>query len=97
MSGLLHSVAVMNEREITMNIFDCAIKMEQEARIHYEKLSDSATIPEMKNLFTLLAESEQEHYDALVKIKESPDSLDATFKEFPERVSMPFQTSSGKT
>jgi rubrerythrin len=67
-----------------MNIFDCAIKMEEESRIYYEKLAAAATIPEMKNLFTLLAESEQEHHDALVKIKGSADSLDATFKEFPE-------------
>ena len=77
-------MAGTNEREVAMNILDCAIKMEQEARIYYEKLAATAPIPEMKNLFTLLAESEQEHHDALLKIKENADSLDATFKEFPE-------------
>jgi rubrerythrin len=64
-----------------MNIFDCAIKMEEEARIYYEKLADAATIPEMKNLFTLLAESEQEHHDALVELKESKGHIMAEFKD----------------
>ena len=49
-----------------MNVFDCAIKMEQEARILYEKMAKDTAVPELKNLFTLLAESEQEHHDALV-------------------------------
>ena len=63
-----------------MNIFDCAIKMEEEARKFYEKLAADATDPELKNLFTLLAESEQEHHDALLKIKEDIDPLNVKFK-----------------
>ena len=49
-----------------MDIFKCAIKMEEEARSYYEKLAAAAVVPELKNLFTLLSESEQEHHDALV-------------------------------
>jgi rubrerythrin len=55
--------------------------MEEEARRFYEKLATEAIAPELKNLFTILAESEQEHHDALVKMQEKIDSLDVQFKE----------------
>jgi rubrerythrin len=64
-----------------MNVFDCAIKMEQEARILYEKMAKDTAVPELKNLFTLLAESEQEHHDALVQLKGSINSLKVEIKE----------------
>ena len=67
-----------------MNIIDCAIKMEQEARIMFEKLAADAAVPELKNLFTLLAESEQEHHDALVELKGSSNPLKVQFKDLPE-------------
>jgi len=62
-----------------MNIFDCAIKMEEDASVYYSELAASATVPELKNLFTLLADSEQEHRDALVKMKKSIDPHNAQF------------------
>jgi rubrerythrin len=64
-----------------MNIFDCAIKMEEEARKYYEKLVADTTVTELKNLFTMLAESEQEHHDALVKLKESLAPMKSQFKD----------------
>lgn len=67
-----------------MDIFNCAIKMEEEARTFYEKLATDATVPELKNLFTLLAESEQEHHDALVKMKENNEPLIVKFKDLQE-------------
>ncbi|GAM11149.1 putative trifunctional 2-polyprenylphenol hydroxylase/glutamate synthase subunit beta/ferritin domain-containing protein [Geobacter sp. OR-1] len=67
-----------------MNIFDCAIKMEEEARVFYAKLAETATVPELKNLFTLLSDAEQEHHDALVSIKKSAKSQKAQFKALQE-------------
>lgn len=67
-----------------MNIFDCAIKMEQEAVMYYEKLAADTAVPELKNLFTLLAESEQEHHDALVELKGNSKPLKIQFKGLPE-------------
>lgn len=64
-----------------MNIIDCAIKMEEEARMYYEKLAVDATVPELKNLFTLLAESEHEHHDALVKLQGSKEHTITEFKD----------------
>jgi rubrerythrin len=62
-----------------MNMFDCAIKMETEARDHYAELAAAATTPEMKNLFTLLAGAEEEHLATLVRMKESLEPDKARF------------------
>jgi rubrerythrin len=72
------------KKEIAMNVFDCAIKMEEEARIYYEKLADATTVPELKNLFTMLAAAEQEHHEALVELKDSIDPKKARFKALSE-------------
>jgi rubrerythrin len=55
--------------------------MEEEARIYYKKLAANAAVPELKNLFTMLSESEQEHHDALVELKESTAPLKTQFKD----------------
>ena len=62
-----------------MNVFDCAIKMEKEAKLYYEALAVSAADPELKNLFTMLAQAEQEHHDALVQLQGSVDPQKAQF------------------
>src|ERR1043165_7279617 len=67
-----------------MNIFDCAIKMEEEARQYYEKLAAATAVPELKNLFTILAAAEQEHHDALVKMKESVNPQKTRFDALQE-------------
>ena len=67
-----------------MNVFDCAIKMEEEARTYYEKLATATAVPELKNLFSMLAAAEQEHHDALVEMKGSLDPQKAQFKALQE-------------
>jgi len=67
-----------------MNIFDCAIKNEYEARVYYEKLAAATTVPELKNLFTLLAASEEEHHEALVAMKRRIDPKRAWFSALQE-------------
>jgi rubrerythrin len=67
-----------------MNIFDCAIKMEEESRKRYEELATAATVPELKNLFTILAAAEQEHHDALVRIKMDVKPAKEHFKDLEE-------------
>ncbi|AJE03663.1 ferritin-like domain-containing protein [Geobacter pickeringii] len=63
-----------------MNVFDCALKMEEEARTHYEKLAEAAPVPELKNIFSLLASAEAEHHDALERMKEESDTPAAAFR-----------------
>ena len=67
-----------------MNIFDCAIKMEEEARGYYENLAKAVTVPELKNLFSMLASAEKEHHDALVLMKESIDPQKVRFSALEE-------------
>lgn len=69
-----------------MNIVECAIKMEKEARIHYEGLAESTNVEELKRLFTLLAASEEEHLAALMKLKEGLSQARDDFSKFSEGV-----------
>jgi len=52
-----------------MNILDFALKLEADGKAYYEKLAAESDSKELKNLFTLLAEAEQNHYDALLARK----------------------------
>ena len=56
-----------------MNVFDFAMRMEEESRAYYEKLATSARTKEMKTIFTLLADSEREHHEHLTLLKEGTD------------------------
>ena len=57
-----------------MNILECALRMEHEARDNYRKLAQKVSQPELKQLFTLLASAEEEHGDAIIKITSSLDT-----------------------
>ena len=67
-----------------MNIFDCAIKMEEDARVYYENLATTVTVPELKTLFSMLAASEREHLDALVEMKGGIDPQKTSFGALDE-------------
>ncbi len=67
-----------------MNIFDCAIKMEEDAKEYYTDLAKVSTVPELKNLFSLLAAAEEEHRTALVGMKESRDPRKIGFAALDE-------------
>lgn len=67
-----------------MNIFDCAIKMEEEARQYYEKLAANTTVPELKKLFSILGAAELEHCEALTKMKEQAVQPIPDFKALQE-------------
>jgi rubrerythrin len=48
-----------------MNVLDFAMKLEADGKAYYEKLAAESSSKELQNLFTLLADAEQTHYDAL--------------------------------
>jgi rubrerythrin len=56
-----------------MNVFDFAMKMEEESREHYEKLAKAARTKELRTIFNLLADSEQEHLEHLMLLKSGTD------------------------
>ncbi|HBA89368.1 MAG TPA: ferritin [Geobacter sp.] len=53
-----------------MNVFDCAIKIEEETKSYYEGLEAEATNPEMKNLFSMLVAAEDEHEENLRRLRD---------------------------
>jgi rubrerythrin len=52
-----------------MNVFDFALKMEEDGRAFYQKLAAETGVPEFKTIFTMLADAEQEHHDAIEAMK----------------------------
>lgn len=60
-----------------MNIFDFALKMEADGKAYYEKLAAETSIPEFKNIFSLLAAAEQAHHDAIQAMKNGIDAVKA--------------------
>lgn len=63
-----------------MNIFDFALKMEEDGKAYYEKLAAETSIPEFKSIFSLLAAAEQVHHDALLAMKKGVDTAQADSK-----------------
>ena len=58
-----------------MNVFDFAMKMEEESCAYYEKLTAAARTKEMKTIFTLLADAEREHHEHLTLLKNGTDPM----------------------
>jgi len=58
-----------------MNILECTIKMKQETKAHYERLSEAVTEKELKRLFTLLASAEEEHIEKLTDLKDNMNKV----------------------
>jgi rubrerythrin len=56
-----------------MNVFDFAMRMEEESQARYEKLAQEARSKELKTIFSLLADSEREHHEHLTLLKAGTD------------------------
>ena len=52
-----------------MNVLDFALQLEADGKEYYQKLADGCESKELQHLFTLLAEAEQSHYDAVLARK----------------------------
>lgn len=72
-----------------MNIFDFAIKMEQDGKAFYEKLAKNTTHPGLQTIFTRLAADEQKHseiFQALRGGEKKVAMADSTALEFAQNV-----------
>jgi rubrerythrin len=56
-----------------MNVFETALQKELDVKSHYEKLAGGTSLPGIAKIFTLLAEDEQKHYDAIRALMEGSD------------------------
>lgn len=82
-----------------MNVFDFAIKMEQDGKAYYEKLAKHATQPGLRTIFTRLAEDEQKHYDIFLALKGGEKNLamaDSTALELSKNVFAALPKESGE-
>jgi len=52
-----------------MNVFEFALKTEEDGKAFYEKLAAETGVAELKRIFSLLASSEEEHRKAIESIK----------------------------
>jgi len=71
-----------------MNVFDFALKMEEDGRLFYEKLAAEAAVAELKTIFTMLAAAEKEHAKAIAALKKqaAPDGADSRVLEHTRNV-----------
>ena len=60
------------QKEDTMNIIECTIKMKEGNRDHFQRLAEAMSVKEVKQLFTILAAAEDEH---IGKLKELMNTL----------------------
>src|ERR1700674_850084 len=69
--------------EAEMNIFDFALKMEEDGKAFYEKLAAETKVHELKMIFSMLASAEEEHHEALDVMKKNipPDKADSKVLE----------------
>ena len=56
-----------------MNVFDFAMRMEEESQACYEKLAVATPSKELRNIFSLLADSERVHHEHLTVLKRAAD------------------------
>jgi len=52
-----------------MNVFEFALKMEEDGKTFYETLAAETSVPELKRIFSLLASAEEEHRKSIESIK----------------------------
>lgn len=52
-----------------MNVFDYAMKMEQDGKAFYEKLAAETSVPALKSVFSSMAADEQKHFETFQSLK----------------------------
>lgn len=72
-----------------MNVFAFAMKMEQDGKAFYEKLSAETELPGLRTIFTRLAADEQKHYEIFQAMQQEAQAAtmeDSTVLEFARNV-----------
>lgn len=52
-----------------MNVFEFAMKMEEDGKEYYENLANQTPLPGLKTIFSELAQDEQKHYEIFQQLK----------------------------
>lgn len=66
-----------------MNVFDFALKMEEDGKAFYEKLAAETGVAELKTIFSMLAAVEEDHHKAIeaMKMEQAPVNADSKVLE----------------
>jgi rubrerythrin len=75
-------------QEAEMNVFEFALKMEEDGKKFYETLAAETSLPELKRIYSLLASAEEEHRKAIESIKNdtAPGNADSKILEHVKNV-----------
>lgn len=65
--------SIMSEEEVSMELFDIAIRMEMEGAAFYRDLARKTTSEGFRNIFTMLAEDEDRHKATFEAMKSNSD------------------------
>src|SRR5512146_3324190 len=70
-------------QEAKMNVFDFALKMEEDGKAFYEKLAAETDVPEFRTIFSLLAAAEEEHQRTIEALRKemSPGNAESKVLE----------------
>lgn len=52
-----------------MNVFDFALRMEQDGKKYYEQLAGQSNVPGLRTIFLRLAADEQKHFETLQRLR----------------------------
>ncbi len=72
-----------------MNVFDYAMKMEQDGKAFYEDMSKRCSIAGLRNIFSMLADDEQKHYEVILNLKQKTgnnDMADSKVLEYSKNI-----------
>ncbi len=64
-----------------MNVFDFAMKMEDDAEAYYKKLAEETKSEGIRNIFLDLASDEKKHHDIFAAMKAKAESAPAAMEE----------------
>jgi len=62
---------VCEEKEVHMDVFEFAMKMEKDGEGYYRELAKKSSTPGLSNIFTMLAKAEVVHYETFKRMKEN--------------------------
>ncbi|MGK2944051.1 MAG: ferritin-like domain-containing protein [Desulfuromonadales bacterium] len=89
----------MSEETKDVSIYDFALKMELDGKSFYARQAETTDNPGLRTIFSRLAEDEQKHYDAILRLKNRSGTLNMATSTVLEDTKNVFQqlSESGKS
>jgi rubrerythrin len=78
-----------------MDIYEVAMQMEKDGESYYRQLARKDTVPELAQIFIMLADEERKHYNVIERMSKkegNPQLVDARILEFVKNIFVSMQT-----